>query len=106
MANPRHSGAFSAGAVGLACLWHWRDVEARSWDRPPFHVMSNEDIVRIAEKAVDGKAFSTPRMSNRRRKSFEIILALASIFPKANGRLPPGRRGGGPVGNKPSDSNA
>ena len=56
----------------LRVLWHWRDVEARSWDRPPFHVMSNDDIVRIAEKAVDGKAFSTPRMSSRRRKSFEI----------------------------------
>ena len=58
----------------------WRDVEARSWDRPPFHVMSNEDIVRIAESAVEGKAFSTPRMSNRRRKSFEIILALAFAY--------------------------
>ncbi len=66
----------------LRVLWYWRDVEARSWDRPPFHVMSNEDIVRIAESAVEGKAFSTPRMSNRRRKSFEIILALALHIPE------------------------
>jgi ribonuclease D len=72
----------------LRVLWHWRDVEARSWDRPPFHVMSNEDIVRIAEKAVDGKAFSTPRMSNRRRKSFEIILALALHIPEGEWPAP------------------
>ena len=50
--------------------------------------MSNEDIVRIAEKAVDGKAFSTPRMSNRRRKSFEIILALALHIPEGEWPAP------------------
>ncbi|HEY5742351.1 MAG TPA: HRDC domain-containing protein [Terrimicrobiaceae bacterium] len=72
----------------LRVLWYWRDVEARAWDRPPFHVMSNEDIVRIAERAVVGHAFSTPRMSNRRRKSFEIILALALHIPEAEWPVP------------------
>jgi ribonuclease D len=66
----------------LRVLWHWRDAEARAWDRPSFHVMSNEDILRIAEKAVQGEAFSTPRMSNRRRRSFEVILALALHIPE------------------------
>ncbi len=50
--------------------------------------MSNEDIVRIAESAVEGKAFSTPRMSNRRRKSFEIILALALHIPEGEWPVP------------------
>jgi hypothetical protein len=45
--------------------------------------MSNDDIIRIAERAVSGAAFSTPRMSNRRRKSFEIILALALHVPES-----------------------
>ena len=72
----------------LRVLWHWRDAEARGWDRPPFHVMSNEDILRIAEKAVKGEAFSTPRMSNRRRKSFEIILALALHIPEGEWPAP------------------
>ena len=72
----------------LRVLWHWRDAEARGWDRPPFHVMSNEDILRIAEKAVNGEAFSTPRMSNRRRKSFEIILALALHIPEGEWPAP------------------
>jgi len=72
----------------LRVLWYWRDAEARAWDRPPFHVMSNEDIVRIAERAVDGEAFSTPRMSNRRRKSFEIILALALHIPEGEWPVP------------------
>ena len=72
----------------LRVLWHWRDAEARAWDRPPFHVMSNDDIVRIAERAVEGEAFSTPRMSNRRRKSFEIILALALHIPEGEWPVP------------------
>jgi len=72
----------------LRVLWYWRDAEARAWDRPPFHVMSNEDIVRIAERAVNGSAFSTPRMSNRRRKSFEIILALALHIPEGEWPVP------------------
>jgi ribonuclease D len=72
----------------LRVLWHWRDAEARAWDRPPFHVMSNDDIVRIAERAVGGEAFSTPRMSNRRRKSFEIILALALHIPEGEWPVP------------------
>jgi ribonuclease D len=77
----------------LRVLWHWRDAEARAWDRPPFHVISNEDILRIAEKAVNGEAFSTPRMSNRRRKSFEIILALALHIPAGEWPAPaPSRR--------------
>jgi ribonuclease D len=50
--------------------------------------MSNDDIIRIAERAVSGEAFSTPRMSNRRRKSFEIILALALHIPESEWPVP------------------
>lgn len=66
----------------LRVLWYWRDGEARAWDRPPFHVMSNDDLVRISEKTVRGEAYSTPRMSGRRRKSFEVVLALALHIPE------------------------
>lgn len=77
----------------LRVLWSWRDGEAREWDRPPFHVMSNDDLVRISEKAVRGEAYSTPRMSSRRRKSFEVVLALALQIPEADWpELPKTRR--------------
>lgn len=72
----------------LRVLWYWRDNEARSWDRPPFHVMSNDDLVRIADKSVKGEAYSTPRMSSRRRKSFEIVLALALHIPENEWPVP------------------
>lgn len=67
----------------LRVLWFWRDAEARSWNRPPFHVIGNEDLLRVAEKAAAAQAFSIPRMTNRRRRSFEVALALALQIPEA-----------------------
>lgn len=67
----------------LRVLWFWRDAEARSWNRPPFHVVGNEDLLKVAEKASSNQAFSIPRMTNRRRRSFEVALALALQIPEA-----------------------
>jgi ribonuclease D len=67
----------------LRVLWFWRDAESRSWDRPPFHVMSNDDLLRLAERASSGQAFSTPRLTHRRRRSFDIALALALQIPES-----------------------
>lgn len=67
----------------LRVLWQWRDTEAKAWDRPPFHVMGNEDLLRISEKAISGEHISTPRMTGRRRTSFEVVLALALQIPES-----------------------
>jgi ribonuclease D len=66
----------------LRILWFWRDAEARSWDRPAFHVIGNDDMLRVAEQVASGGAFSTPRMNGRRRKSFEVVVALAMQIPE------------------------
>jgi ribonuclease D len=67
----------------LRVLWFWRDAEARAWNRPPFHVASNDDLLRISECSAAGRPFSTPRMTSRRRRSFEVTLALALQVPEA-----------------------
>jgi ribonuclease D len=69
-----------AQAVARA-LWFWRDEEARGWDRPPFYVLSNSDLLRIAEHSVDGKPFSTPRFPKPRRENFERTLEAALAIP-------------------------
>jgi ribonuclease D len=66
----------------LRILWFWRDAEARAWDRPPFHVIGNEDMLRVAENVANGGTFSLPRMNGRRRKSFEVVTALAMQIPE------------------------
>jgi ribonuclease D len=66
----------------LRSLWHWRDAEARMWNRPPFYVMANSDLLRIAELAVAGRPFSTPHFSKARRKRFEQALNQALALPE------------------------
>ncbi|MEI6035025.1 MAG: ribonuclease D [Verrucomicrobiae bacterium] len=67
----------------LRVLWFWRDAEARAWDRPPFHVIGNEDMLRVADQVSKGNAYSTPRMNGRRRTSFEVVLSLALQIPES-----------------------
>jgi ribonuclease D len=67
----------------LRILWFWRDTEARAWDRPAFHVIGNEDMLRAAQQVASGAPYSTPRMNGRRRKSFELVSALAMQIPES-----------------------
>ena len=56
-----------ASAV-LRALWHWREGEARSVDRPPFHILSNADLVDAARRLDRGDA-TTPRGLRGARRS-------------------------------------
>ena len=58
-----------ASAV-LRVLWHWRESEARTIDRPPFHVMSNEDLVNAARRVDRGESVSPRGARSDRRARF------------------------------------
>ncbi len=77
----------------LRVLWFWRDAESRAWDRPPFHVMGNNDLLTVSERASRGEAFSTPRLTNKRRRSFDVALALALQVPENEWPKPIRKRG-------------
>ncbi len=77
------SGLSPRAQAILRVLWFWRDSEARSWDRPPFHVIGNDDMIRAAQQIAEGGKFSSPRMNGRRRKSFEVVIALALQIPES-----------------------
>jgi ribonuclease D len=77
------SGLSPRAQAILRVLWFWRDSEARAWDRPPFHVIGNDDMLRAAQQIADGGKFSSPRMNGRRRKSFEVVIALALQIPES-----------------------
>jgi len=59
-----------ASAV-LRALWHWREDEARTIDRPPFHILSNEKLVDAARRSDLGEAVSSGGISGTRRARFE-----------------------------------
>ena len=58
-----------ASAV-LRGLWQWRESEARTIDRPPFHVMSNEDLVNAARRVDQGESVSPRGVRSDRRARF------------------------------------
>lgn len=91
----RVTGTAALDARGAAIareLWFWRDEEARNWDRPPFHVMSNHDIVSISRSLSEGKPFSTPQFGNSRTKRFEQLVAKALALPKEKWPKAPTRK--------------
>ena len=65
------------GWAVLRSLWHWRDAEARLWDRPAFHVLSNDTLLKLSGDAARGGRFSRPRLPQQRADRMEEALSSA-----------------------------
>jgi len=57
-------------AAVLRALWHWREKEAEKADRPPFHVLRNEELLKAAVKFALGSVPDYRHFSFRRREAF------------------------------------
>ena len=69
----RVKGSYGLGpraSAILRALWHWREDEARTADRPPFHVMSNADLVDAAQRLDRGERASPRALRGTRRARF------------------------------------
>jgi ribonuclease D len=77
-----HAALSRRGWALLRALWRWRDGEARNWDRPPFHVLSNENLLRLADEASKGGKFSRPRLPQARMSRLEETLEEALALPE------------------------
>ena len=73
----------SRGWAVLRALWHWRDSEARLWDRPAFHVLSNDNLLHLAGEAAKGGNFSRPRLPQPRAGRMEEALEKALALPES-----------------------
>ena len=58
-----------ASAV-LRALWRWREEEARTIDRPPFHILSNADLVGAAQRLDRGETTPPRHLRGARRARF------------------------------------
>ena len=62
----------------LRALWLWRDGEAAAWDRPPFMVTGNKQLMTWVADLLDGKKPVLPRhYRNSRIKNFQNAIAEA-----------------------------
>ncbi len=57
-------------AAVLRELWKWREREAESADRPPFHILQNSELIRAAELFAAGETPDFRHFSGRRRQGF------------------------------------
>ncbi len=71
-----------AGAV-LRGLWHWRENEARAVDRPPFHILSNQDLVDAARRLDRGEAVLPRGLRGGRQERFQRAASAALQLDRA-----------------------
>ena len=69
-------------AAVLRALWHWRDAEASAWDRPTFHVISNDRMIDAACAGVAGQKFEVHRMPPPRYARMKEALRAALDLPE------------------------
>ncbi len=76
------SGGFDPHVLAcLRALWHWRDAEAKTWDRPSFMVAPNRTLIEWSLDLAAGKKITLPRhYRNDRVKRFgEMLEALNAL---------------------------
>lgn len=82
------------GLCYLQHLWGWRDSEARAWDRPPFMVARNKDIIEWCRLLPKGKQPMLPRnIRGGRLERFRDAVKAAEGTPSSE--WPHRRKGGG-----------
>jgi ribonuclease D len=75
----------------LRALWHWRDREARAADRPPFHILQNQQLIASAIAFDAGEVPDFRHFSPRRRREFLAAAKEAMQLPE--NEWPEKRRG-------------
>jgi ribonuclease D len=80
-------------AAVLRALWQWREKEAEKADRPPFHVLRNEELLKAAVKFASESVPDYRHFSFRRRQAFREAAQTALRAPESE--WPVSRRGSG-----------
>lgn len=70
-----------ASAV-LRALWMWREEEAKAVDRPPFHILRNEELLEAACHFDAGRTVSIAHLSTARRNRFFEAAEKALALPE------------------------
>ena len=71
-------------AAVLRALWQWREQEAEMVDRPPFHILQNEELVNAAVSFASGSIPDYKHFSSRRRQAFREAARIALAAPESD----------------------
>jgi len=70
-------------AAVLRELWLWREREAKTADRPPFHILQNHELLNAATKLASGEMPDYRHFSTRRRRAFQEAAQSALELPES-----------------------
>jgi ribonuclease D len=80
----RGSGSIRGPAAAvLRALWQWREREAEVADRPPFHILQNENLLNAAASFASGTVPDYKHFSRRRREAFREAARIALAAPES-----------------------
>ena len=71
-------------AAVLRELWQWREREAEMADRPPFHILQNENLLNAAVSIASGSVPDYKHFSPRRRQAFREAARLGLAVPESD----------------------
>jgi ribonuclease D len=80
-------------AAVLRELWLWREKEAKTADRPPFHILQNHELLDAATKLASGEMPDHRHFSTRRRRAFQETAQRALELPESEWPVLPRRFG-------------
>jgi ribonuclease D len=90
----RGSGSLKPQAAAvLRVLWQWREKEAELADRPPFHILQNEELVDAAVGFASGSVPDYKHFSSWRRQAFREAARIALAAPESDWPVLPRRFG-------------
>lgn len=82
----RVQGSGKLEPIGLAylrALWHWRDEEAKAWDRPSFMVAPNRQLLEWSISLAGKKSVELPRhFRSERIRRFKDALGIVEALPQ------------------------
>ncbi|MEN9991888.1 MAG: hypothetical protein RLZZ224_1590 [Verrucomicrobiota bacterium] len=83
------SGRLDArGLAFLRALWHWRDAEAASWDKPSFMVVNNKQMIEWAEKMAQDQEVDLPRHLQRPERLRRFHQAMDRVIHMSEDQWP------------------
>jgi ribonuclease D len=78
------SGTLRGRAAALLReLWRWRDEEARAADRPAFHILHNEQLLKAAQDLYAGHRVHFQHLRGNRLRRFEEAVQQALVLPES-----------------------
>jgi ribonuclease D len=91
--NWRIQGSGKLSRHGLAYLkglWHWRDGEAKAWDRPSFMVLTNRQMLEWCDDLANGHKVQLPNHYRPDRlKRFHAAIKTIKELPEAEWPIRP-----------------